>query len=109
MSRPIQTRELQDPFVSNVKSHNTDEHYDYDNDEEPFIGSDLITEFFLTLFHFFNDSHELSKVARDDLLFLTNLPRPNTINCKKYVQNLPNVILSVGESSSIVMIDLLSQ
>ena len=66
---------------------------------------------FFRCFDFFIDRHKLSKSARDDLLnlFSTILPRPNNIKTKKYVQLIPNIVASEGESSSIVMIDLLSQ
>ena len=76
-----------------------------------FIGSDLSTGKFFRCFSFFNDRHKLSKSARDDLLnlFSTTLTRPNTIKTKKYVQLIPNIVASEGESNSIAMIDLLSQ
>ena len=111
MSTPTQLHEFEDPFVSDVKYYNIDEQFDYDNDDELFIGSDLSTGNFFRCFDFFNDRHKLSKSARDDLLnlFSTTLPRANTIKTNNYVQLIPNIVASEGESSSIVMIDLLLQ
>ena len=84
MSTPIQLHEFGDPFVSDVKYYNIDEQFDYHNDDELFIGSELSTGKNFRCFSFFNDRHKLSKSARDDLLnlFLTTLPQPNTIKTK---------------------------
>ena len=111
MSTSIQLHEFEDPFVSDVKYNNIDEQFDYDNGDELFIGSDLSTGKLFRCFDFFNDRHKQSKSARDDLLnlFSTTLPQPNTIKTKKCVQLIPNIVASEGESSSILMIDLLSQ